>query len=83
MKESDKEDLMRVLCGLLALNLMKDRNKGEQIQLLSAAGMSRHEIAALVKTTPGTVSVYLSLAKKKSKKLDEIPVDGGQLPGEV
>lgn len=83
MKEPDKEALLRTLCGLLALNLMKDKTKGEQIAIFAASGMSRREIAALVGTTPGTVSVCLSIAKKKSRKTKYESADAGHGPDQV
>jgi DNA-binding NarL/FixJ family response regulator len=53
---------------LLALALIQGKPKGQQIQLLSDAGMERQEIAQLVGTTVGTVSVEVSNLKKRRSK---------------
>lgn len=43
-----------------------DMTQREQILLLASAGMEGKEIADLLGTTPGTVSVRLSEAKKEA-----------------
>ena len=67
---ADQDDLkleweLRVIRRLLALSLTDGKKQREQIALLAAAGMDRHEIAELVGTTAGTVSVELSNLKKR------------------
>jgi CRP-like cAMP-binding protein len=58
----------RIVRRLLALALIQGKPKGQQIQLLSDAGMERQEIAQLVGTTVGTVSVEVSNLKKRRSK---------------
>jgi DNA-binding NarL/FixJ family response regulator len=56
------------LVKLTAQSLTADRKQREQILLLSRAGLDRHEIAEILGTTPGTVSVELSVLKKTKKQ---------------
>ena len=56
------------LVKLTAQFLTADRKQREQIMLLSRAGLDRHEIAEILGTTPGTVSVELSVLKKTKKQ---------------
>jgi len=61
------EPELRVVRRLLALSLIDGKKQREQIALLAAAGMDRREIAELVGTTPGTVSVEIwNLRKRKT-----------------
>jgi DNA-directed RNA polymerase specialized sigma24 family protein len=54
---------------LLALNLIKDmKTQKEKILTLSSFGFGPSEIAELLGTTSGTVSVALSQARKKKKE---------------
>ena len=62
---SKLEDGFRIVRRLLALALIEGKSKGQQIRLLSDAGMERQEIAQLVGTTVGTVSVEVSNLKKR------------------
>jgi CRP-like cAMP-binding protein len=62
------ENEFRIVRRLLALALIEGKTKGQQIQLLSDAGMERQEIAQLVGTTVGTVSVEVSNLKKRRSK---------------
>jgi len=60
-----------VISRLLALQIcaqMRADSKveKEQIEVLAQAGLDRHAIAGIVGTTPGTVSVALSKAKKNA-----------------
>ncbi len=58
-----------LIVTLLALNLVKDAGtQKEKILTLSSLGLKPAEIAALLGTTPNTVSVALSEVKKKNKK---------------
>lgn len=66
--ESKIENEFRLVRRLLALTLIQGRPKGQQIQLLSDAGIERQEIAHLVGTTVGTVSVEVSNLKKRRSK---------------
>jgi len=66
--ESKIENEFRTVRRLLALALIQGKPKGQQIQLLSDAGMERQEIAHLVGTTVGTVSVEVSNLKKRRSK---------------
>jgi CRP-like cAMP-binding protein len=66
--EAKLENEFRIVRRLLALALTQGKPKGQQIQLLSDAGMERQEIAQLVGTTVGTVSVEVSNLKKRRSK---------------
>jgi CRP-like cAMP-binding protein len=66
--ETKLENELRIVRRLLALALTQGKPKGQQIQLLSDAGMERQEIAQLVGTTVGTVSVEVSNLKKRRSK---------------
>lgn len=55
------------LVNLLALLLVQERGQPEQIALLSRAGFRPAQIAPLLGTTPNTVSVQLSIQKRKRK----------------
>jgi CRP-like cAMP-binding protein len=60
---------LKIVRRLIALSLIDGKMKRQQIELLGAAGMDRQEIAELVGTTVGTVSVELSnLRKRKSEE---------------
>lgn len=75
MKRRDEDSIQRVLCRLLALNLMIGKTKGERIDLLTKAGMGRKEIAELVESTVGTVSVQQSLARKRERQKNQKPIE--------
>ena len=61
-QELSKE--LQILRRLLALSLIDGKKQREQIKLLAAAGLDRHEIAELLGTTAGTVSVEISNLRK-------------------
>jgi CRP-like cAMP-binding protein len=63
--EQKLESELRIVRRLLALSLIDGKKQREQIKLLAAAGMDRHEIAELVGTTAGTVSVEISNLRKQ------------------
>jgi len=56
---------------LLAMSVVADKKQREQISILSRAGLDRHEIAEILGTTPGTVSVELSTLKKLSRRKEK------------
>jgi CRP-like cAMP-binding protein len=62
--EQKLESELRIVRRLLALSLIDGKKQREQIKLLAATGMDRHEIAELVGTTAGTVSVEISNLRK-------------------
>jgi CRP-like cAMP-binding protein len=68
----DNAELKRIsLClGVLALRLghHKFKQDKDRIPFLSNLGFDRHEIAAILDTTPLSVSVVLTNLKKKSNK---------------
>jgi len=67
--ESALEGKIDILIRLMALNLIDDRLPlKENAGRLSRAGLGPKEIAALCNTTPNTVSVALSTAKRESKR---------------
>ena len=57
---------LAVIAMRMAPTRLKDQ--GPQILFLNAIGLDRNEIAGLLNTTPGTVSVTLSQKKIKSGK---------------
>ena len=71
---ADSTDLSRIeakldtIIRLLALNVASDDHSlKDRAVRLQRAGMSPKEIALLCDTTPNTVSVALSAAKRRSK----------------
>ncbi len=74
MKETSEDratELLEQVVGLLGLLLTKGLPEPgmiqkEQIRILASAGLQSKQIADLLGTTPGTVSVRLSEAKKKA-----------------
>jgi DNA-binding NarL/FixJ family response regulator len=66
--EQKLENELRIVRRLLALSLVEGKKQREQIALLATAGMDRHEIAELVGTTAGTVSVEISNLKKRKSE---------------
>jgi CRP-like cAMP-binding protein len=69
-QDSDQklESEFRTVRRLLALSLIDGKKQREQIKLLASAGMDRHEIAELVGTTAGTVSVEMSNLRKQGAR---------------
>jgi CRP-like cAMP-binding protein len=63
-EEFDLAAEVLVLRRLLALSVIEGKKQREQIRILSVAGLDRHEIAELLSTTPGTVSVEISNLRK-------------------
>jgi len=60
---------MDLICRLLALNLVRDMKvQKEQIIALNSFGFGPSEIADILETSPNTVNVALSRARKKKKK---------------
>ena len=55
--------------AVIALRLSHVRNAGndQQIHFLNTLGIGRHDIAAIVGTTPNTVSVTLSTGRGKKR----------------
>jgi hypothetical protein len=68
----DSHELKRIsLClGVLTLRLTHHRFKTDidRISFLSKLGFDRHEIAAILDTTPLSISVAMTKLKNKSKK---------------
>jgi DNA-binding NarL/FixJ family response regulator len=61
-------DQLSQLTRLIALSMTADKKQRDQISILSRAGLDRNEIANILRTTPGTVSVELSILKKMGKR---------------
>jgi CRP-like cAMP-binding protein len=59
----------KVVRRLLALSLIDGKKQRDQIALLATAGMDRHEIAELVGTTAGTVSVEISHLRRRKAEV--------------
>jgi DNA-binding NarL/FixJ family response regulator len=77
MKEESQFDVAYLaeqldqLIRLVALSVVGDKKQREQISILSRAGLDRHQIAEILGTTPGTVSVELSNLKSTSRRKDK------------
>ncbi len=74
------EDLGRkldVIQDLLALSLVANLKRAEQIALLDRAGYAPKQIASLLGTTPNTVSVMLSQIRKRRVSNKKQPTAGG------
>ena len=56
-----------VLVRLVALAQLEEKTRGEQIALLSHAGMQPKEIGAIVGTSPNAVSVELSKQRRRAR----------------
>ncbi|MGD0551501.1 MAG: sigma factor-like helix-turn-helix DNA-binding protein [Sedimentisphaerales bacterium] len=56
------------LIRLVATGLAIGKSQAEQVGLLSQAGLQPKEIADILGTTPNTVRVTLSTARKQNKK---------------
>jgi hypothetical protein len=56
-------DLTKI-ANLLALHLVRDKNKTESASALSSAGFAVHEIARLLGTTPKSVSQAIYVSKQ-------------------
>lgn len=54
------------LIALSAIAALQGKSQGEQIELLSRAGLLPKDIAQLIGTTPNTVSVTLSQLKRRA-----------------
>lgn len=70
MNDSKAEEILQELqriTKLLILIATKDQAQKDQIATLSGIGFQPKEIASLLGTTPGTVSVTLSTIRKKAK----------------
>jgi len=57
-----------VLVRLSALNIIKDKEYTEQVELLSSVGLQPKEIADLLGKTPNSVRVTLSRLRKNKRK---------------
>jgi len=56
-----------VITKILAINLPKEINQQQKINILHSVGLGPTEISNILNTTPGTVKVALNRAKKKKK----------------
>jgi CRP-like cAMP-binding protein len=65
--ESDKALIVELsfIRRLLALSLIDGKKRKEQIRLLASAGLGRQEIAELLATSPGAISVEISNLRKQ------------------
>jgi len=66
-KEEEILQELRRISKLLVLTATKDQTQKDMIVLLSRIGFEPKDIASLLGTTPGTVSVTLSVIKKRAK----------------
>lgn len=64
---SDISDQLSQLTRLVALSVIANKKQRDQLSILDRAGLDRHEIAEVLGTTPGTVSVELSILKKHGR----------------
>ena len=67
--DTTDEPESKVMRRLLALSLIDGKKQRDQIALLATAGMDRHEIAELVGTTAGTVSVEISHLRRRKAEV--------------
>jgi IS30 family transposase len=70
MPESDIKlvaEKLETLIRLVATAMVADKPRREQIRMLSTSRMQPKQIAELIGTTPGTVSVELTAIRKKAK----------------
>lgn len=70
MNESEENEILQELqriSKLLALTVTRELKQREKIELLSSIGFQPKEIANLIGTTPGTVSVTLVDIRKKAQ----------------
>ncbi len=63
----DLHTQMKITNRLLAAGLRERMKQNELIQLLAGTGASQQEIADVLDTTPGTVSVTLQRFRNKAK----------------
>ncbi len=71
MTESQYQELSKrldLLTRIMALSLIIDKKQQDQFILLSKAGFQPKEIAEIVGTTAHTVSVTLSMHRRKKVK---------------
>ena len=61
-------DKLDTLVRLVAITITAEKPRREQIRLLSTSGMQPKQIAELIGTTPGTVSVELTAIRKGARK---------------
>ena len=69
MNESKENEILqelRRISKLLALTITRELKQKEKIELLASIGFQPKEIADLIGTTPGTVSVALVDIRKKA-----------------
>jgi hypothetical protein len=65
-KEEEILQELRRISKLLVLTATKEQTQKDSIVLLSRIGFEPKDIASLLGTTPGTVSVTLSVIKKRA-----------------
>lgn len=66
-KEEEILRELRRISKLLVLTATKDQTQKDRIVLLSRIGFEPKDIASLLGTTSGTVSVTLSITKKRAR----------------
>ena len=59
------EAKLEAIIRLLAASMVQDKSLTESVQILSRLGLDRNQMAAICQTTPHTVSVRLSEAKRQ------------------
>jgi DNA-directed RNA polymerase specialized sigma24 family protein len=66
----DAASELRKIANLMAVRQIDGLNKGDQARLLSAAGFSNGEIAALTGMSEGSIRAHISQGKKRSAAED-------------
>ena len=61
------DEKLDLIVRLLGAKAIEGKSQTESIDRLGSLGLDRNVISQIVGTTPGTVSVRLSQAKRKSK----------------
>jgi len=56
------------ITNLIAINAIKDKSLNEQIDILSNAHLTVHEIATILNKSPNNISVRLHMKKNPKKK---------------
>lgn len=59
---------LEAITNLIAINAIKDKSLNEQIDILSSAHLTVHEIATILNKSPNNISVRLHMKKKSKKK---------------
>ena len=68
MPDTEISQELKKISGLLALQTIAGKSKGESAAILSACGFSNKDIAMLISTTEASVRAHISNAKTRSEE---------------